>query len=587
MDKGLGKESIKLYWRFNKPYRKYLYGSLIMLPMTVVLSVQVLSYIVSEVVNKLSIGIMTDFSGFQPYLMALIGLSVLAILLSRLNMFFIWRHEDYTVRDMAVACFNNLSLQSSAFHADNFGGALVTKVAQFTHGYVRLYDSAMWNLYTLICSVIFSTILLWLSVPIVAVIVLLGALLYCWLVVTKYHQQMPLNVKLAQSQSKRTGYIADVITNIMAVKAYSRENYEADEFKKLADKVTKNSQNLMWNVQKKEFLLSPINAVASVLAITLAVLSVTYWQQPVGTVVLVLALSTDILRRVNDLNHFMRNLTASLGDAHDMTGILLAEQEVKDTSDPKDLAVTEGAVEFKDVTFRHADSRGEHLFTNLNLNIAGGERIGLVGPSGGGKTTITKLLLRFFDAEAGTILIDDQDISKIRQQDLRQHIAYVPQEPLLFHRSLSENISYGRPGASQTEIESAARLANAHEFIQKLPGKYATKVGERGVKLSGGQRQRVAIARAILKDSLIIVLDEATSSLDSSSEKLIQAALWELMKGRTALVIAHRLSTVQRMDRIIVLDEGKIKEQGTHEKLLKQHGIYSELWQHQSGGFIK
>jgi ATP-binding cassette subfamily B protein len=210
-----------------------------------------------------------------------------------------------------------------------------------------------------------------------------------------------------------------------------------------------------------------------------------------------------------------------------------------------------------------------------------------VGPSGGGKTTITKLLLRFMDVESGQVTIDGQDISRVSQQDLRRSIAYVPQEPLLFHRSLAENIRYGRPAASQTEVMEAAKLAHAHDFIERLPDKYQTKVGERGVKLSGGQRQRVAIARAILKDSPIIILDEATSSLDSSSEKLIQEALWELMKGRTALVIAHRLSTVQRMDRIVVLDEGRIIEQGNHAELLKKKGIYSELWNHQTGGFIK
>jgi ATP-binding cassette subfamily B protein len=307
----------------------------------------------------------------------------------------------------------------------------------------------------------------------------------------------------------------------------------------------------------------------------------------VGTVVLALYLSRDILRRVWDLNNVMRQFNRVLGDAHDMTEIFMSESEVKDQKDSSKLEVSKAAVIFENVTFKYADSKGEHLFKNLNLEVGGGERIGLVGPSGGGKTTITKLLLRFMDVESGQVTIDGQDISRVSQQDLRRSIAYVPQEPLLFHRSLAENIRYGRPAASQTEVMEAAKLAHAHDFIERLPDKYQTKVGERGVKLSGGQRQRVAIARAILKDSPIIILDEATSSLDSSSEKLIQEALWELMKGRTALVIAHRLSTVQRMDRIVVLDEGRIIEQGNHAELLKKKGIYSELWNHQTGGFIK
>jgi ATP-binding cassette subfamily B protein len=343
----------------------------------------------------------------------------------------------------------------------------------------------------------------------------------------------------------------------------------------------------MWNVQKKEILLSPINAGAGIMAIIIAIISVIWWGQPVGTVVLALYLSRDILRRVWDLNNVMRQFNRVLGDAHDMTEIFMSESEVKDQKDSSKLEVSKAAVIFENVTFKYADSKGEHLFKNLNLEVGGGERIGLVGPSGGGKTTITKLLLRFMDVESGQVTIDGQDISRVSQQDLRRSIAYVPQEPLLFHRSLAENIRYGRPAASQTEVMEAAKLAHAHDFIERLPDKYQTKVGERGVKLSGGQRQRVAIARAILKDSPIIILDEATSSLDSSSEKLIQEALWELMKGRTALVIAHRLSTVQRMDRIVVLDEGRIIEQGNHAELLKKKGIYSELWNHQTGGFIK
>ncbi len=224
---------------------------------------------------------------------------------------------------------------------------------------------------------------------------------------------------------------------------------------------------------------------------------------------------------------------------------------------------------------------------DLNLEIAAGEKIGLVGHSGSGKTTLTKLLLRFNDIDGGEILIDGQNIANITQEDLRKCIAYVPQEPLLFHRTIRENIAYANPEASSKDIEEAAKKAYAQEFIEKLPKGYDTLVGERGVKLSGGQRQRVAIARAILKDAPILILDEATSALDSESEKLIQAALWELMKGRTAIVIAHRLSTIQRMDRILVLNDGEVIEQGKHAELLEKNGTYAKLWAHQSGGFIE
>lgn len=234
-----------------------------------------------------------------------------------------------------------------------------------------------------------------------------------------------------------------------------------------------------------------------------------------------------------------------------------------------------------------ATNRAPHFSTD-SIYQSPGEKIGLVGPSGGGKTTITKLLLRFMDISKGSISIDGQDIRKITQSDLRRFISYVPQEPLLFHRTIAENIAYGTHNATREMIQKAAKGAHAEEFIQSLSDGYETLVGERGVKLSGGQKQRIAIARAMIKDAPILVLDEATSALDSESEVLIQDALWKLMKDRTAIVIAHRLSTIQHLDRIIVLDKGKIAEEGTHKDLVKKkNGLYARLWSHQSGGFIQ
>jgi ATP-binding cassette subfamily B protein len=248
--------------------------------------------------------------------------------------------------------------------------------------------------------------------------------------------------------------------------------------------------------------------------------------------------------------------------------------------------VNKGSIRFNNVTFAHPGSN-ESLFEKFSLTVDAGEQIGLVGHSGSGKTTLTKLLLRFTDIDAGSITIDDQDISKVTQVSLRKNIAYVPQEPMLFHRSLRENIAYGKPGASDKEILKAAKQANALEFIDKLPEGLDTMVGERGVKLSGGQRQRIVIARAILKNAPILLLDEATSALDSESEKLIQDALEKLMKGRTSIVIAHRLSTIAKLDRIVVLEDGAIREQGSHSELLKHDGMYTKLWSHQSGGFME
>lgn len=275
-----------------------------------------------------------------------------------------------------------------------------------------------------------------------------------------------------------------------------------------------------------------------------------------------------------------------MGDASAMTKELKLEYDIKDrTTDT--LKTTKGKISFTDVTFAHDGGAGEGIFNNLSLTIKPGERIGLVGHSGSGKTTLTRLLLRFSDIDSGSISIDGQNIAEVTQQSLHQSIAYVAQEPLLFHRTLAENIAYGKPDATREQIIQAAKQAHAWEFIQELPEGLETMVGERGIKLSGGQRQRIAIARALLKDAPILVLDEATSALDSESEKLIQESLDTLMQKRTSIVIAHRLSTIAQLDRIIVLEHGKIAEDGSHQELLARKGIYASLWKHQSGGFIE
>jgi ABC-type multidrug transport system fused ATPase/permease subunit len=247
--------------------------------------------------------------------------------------------------------------------------------------------------------------------------------------------------------------------------------------------------------------------------------------------------------------------------------------------------VPRGEVTFADIRFGYGSARP--VFEEFSLHIDPGEHVGLVGVSGNGKTTLTHLLLRFLDVEAGAILVDGTDIRDVAQSDLRRHIGYVPQDPALFHRSIYENIAYGRPGASFDEVIEVARLAHADEFIDELPDGYATLVGERGVKLSGGQRQRIAIARAMLSGAPILVLDEATSALDSHSEALVGDALWRLMKDRTAIAIAHRLSTIAHLDRIVVLEAGQIVEQGSHQELVAhEHGVYGALWRRQSGGFL-
>jgi ATP-binding cassette, subfamily B, bacterial len=292
-----------------------------------------------------------------------------------------------------------------------------------------------------------------------------------------------------------------------------------------------------------------------------------------------------LIASTQEIADMVKRYEELMGQAYQPVQTMLIASRVEDPAHPKKLPNGRPEITFDRVSFGYPEATIGAV-SDFSLTIKPGEKIGVVGYSGAGKTTLTKLLLRFMDTSSGQITIANTDIREITQRDLRTILSYVPQEPLLFHRSIADNIAYSKPGATSAEIHKAAKLAYVDEFVKQLPKGYDTLVGERGVKLSGGQRQRVAIARALLKDAPVLVLDEATSALDSRSEKFIQDALWRLMKDRTAVVIAHRLSTIQRLDRIIVMDKGKIVQAGTHEELRAQAGIYADLWDHQSGGYI-
>ena len=396
-----------------------------------------------------------------------------------------------------------------------------------------------------------------------------------------------LTKKEAKASNKLNGQLADVISNILAVKSSGAETTEQKFFAKTVSSWRNSSLDVMRGFLKVSTVYSSINMVIKIGAIAFAVYAAQNNLVSVASVYLIITYTGSVAHELWNMNGIMRNYNRIIGNANDMVEILQTPTTLIDKSDSK-LKVTSGEISMDKITFTHDEGQGDTLFHDFSLAIKPGEKIGLVGASGSGKTTLTKLLLRFADIDSGKITIDGQDISEVTQASLRAKIAYVPQEPLLFHRSVRENIAYGRPDATDAEIEEAAKKAGAYDFIIGLKDGFDTMVGERGIKLSGGQRQRVAIARAILKDAPILVLDEATSALDSESEALIQKSLETLMENRTSIVIAHRLSTIAKLDRIIVLKNGKIVEDGSHDELInKKRGVYAKLWARQSGGFIE
>jgi len=545
--------------------------------------------LVSSVITNLATNNLAalSFEKIWPVLLAIFLLDYAAILIWNFVVRNLWRWEEKVMVDLNMFAFNHLSTMSYSFFANRFAGSLVNQVNKFVGSFERLTDALTWNVFKLIIAVIFTVIVLAPKAPVVVAAILIIAAFFIPTAWIYRRRQLPFNRKWAASQTAWTGQLADSITNILAVKSFANEHLEKKLMRQRAVGVHDRSLETMKITMRQELVTSSlsrlINMSVTVLSIILAVNGVI----EAGIIYLALTYTTGILRRLWDLNNTFRTLTRVFGDAHDMTEILGLEPDVKDPVQPEKPRIKDGLIEFNSITFNYADSKENSKFLqNFNLKINPGEKVGLVGPSGGGKTTITKLLLRFMDLQAGEITIDGQNIAHLAQQDFRKFISYVPQEPLLFHRSLTDNISYGRLDATKEEVEKAADMAHASDFIAELPDGYNTLVGERGIKLSGGQKQRVAIARAMLSKAPILVLDEATSALDSESERLIQDALWKLMEGRTSIVIAHRLSTIQHMDRIVVLDDGKIVEEGSHQQLLNNGGLYAKLWNHQSGGFL-
>ncbi|KKP32605.1 MAG: hypothetical protein A2312_00605 [Candidatus Staskawiczbacteria bacterium RIFOXYB2_FULL_32_9] len=493
--------------------------------------------------------------------------------------------QTSVMANLKQQAYDYLMNHSYNFFTNNFTGSLVQRVSRFARAFERLSDNLIWGLTPLVVRVISIILIIFFINKWIALIILIWASVFLGFNIIFSKWKLKYDLEVAEVDSKTTGYLADTITNQNNVTLFVGQNFESQGYKKVTNdqaKITK----FNWN------LSAIVDAVQGFLTVLIEFLifyfAIKYWSQgliTIGFFVMLQAYIITLIEQFWGVTRIVRDVYQSYADAKEMVEIMLLPHEVLDIKTAVELKVVEGKIEFKDLNFNFNETR--QVLKNINLIINPGEKIALIGPSGAGKTTFVRLLLRFYDSTSGQILIDAQDISKVTQESLRSNISLVPQDPVLFHRTLAENIAYGKRNATRQEIEKAAFLAHCDEFIKELPFALETYVGERGIKLSGGERQRVAIARAILKNAPILVLDEATSSLDSNSEMLIQDALTNLMQDKTVIVIAHRLSTIQKMDRIVVVDNGKIIEQGNHQELLaNENSLYKKLWTLQAGGFI-
>ena len=580
------KQTLAIYRQEMRPYKRTVWLFSTIIPFSHFLYLVLLPLLISFIVQSL---IENPHNIATPLWLAggVVATGALTIIAQRLAFIAFFNHEEQMTTRLAERAMNGLLRHSHLFFSNHKVGSLAGDVNTFSRSYLSLMDA----LYLQGSQVLVSFVCSLLVIAFISPILLLPLLLLTVFIVvesiTSLNRRSIYRNQRKELQSHFTGTVADILGNQTLVRMFARQQDEIGAVIKERLAIEKIASKEIDMIQASAEIRMGGLFLFQAAIMLLAIYFVSHDLISIAALVFMVTYLMRVTSAMFQINSVVRQSEQAFLDAAKITELLANDVEVVDATDARNMQITKGAITLGNVTFSYHDARHENVFSGLSLSIPAGQSIGLVGKSGGGKSTLTQLLLRYMDIQGGEILIDGQNIAAVTQDSLRAQISYVPQDPYLFHRSLRDNITYGKEDASDEEIEAAIARAHAKEFIDKLPSGLDTIVGERGVKLSGGQRQRVAIARAILKDAPILILDEATSALDSESEKLIQSALENLMKNRTSIVIAHRLSTIAKLDRIIVLDDGKIVEDGTHAELLEKKGTYAKLWSHQSGGFIE
>jgi ATP-binding cassette subfamily B protein len=580
------KRTIRIFREEIQSEKKYLLLASIFVPAQNFLYTVLLPLFISFFTQAL----VTDSHDIKKPLWLLGGMAVtslLAIGTGHIGFIALFNHEERMTTRLTERALKGLFAHSYSFFANSKVGSLAGDVNTFSRSYLALLDTFFLQANSIIVNFVASLIIIAFIAPIMLPPLILLTLVILYDALRSYSRRSTYRNKRKNLMSKLFGNIADALGNQALVRMFGRAQIETAELVRQRKDIESIAEKEINIIQRSAETRMSILFVFQIATLGLCLFLISHSMLSIAALIFIVTYLGRVTGSIFAISGIIRTAEQAFLDAAKVTEMLQLSPEIVDIPNAKRLEANTGSIAFRNVSFSYQDAQGKSVFKNLNLVIPSGQSIGLVGRSGGGKSTLTHLLLRYMNINGGEILIDEQDIAKVTQDSLRSAIAFVPQDPFLFHRSLRENIAYGKLGATDKEILSATKRANAFEFISDLPNSLDTIVGERGVKLSGGQRQRIAIARAILKDAPILVLDEATSALDSESEKLIQASLSELMKNRTSIVIAHRLSTIAKLDRIIVLDKGAIVEDGSHKELLEKAGIYANLWKHQSGGFIE
>ncbi len=583
-DEKLHIETLRLFYDQTRKYKR---DSLLMIlnPLSAVAINVGIPFFAGISLEQIS----TNGNDFNKNIILLFVCVVVGIVLNRLGFQALMRTQAKVMSDLSEIVYERVLARGVRYHINNIGGKLVSDANDFFRSYMDITQIFFVNGASFFITVVIGLLVVFTqSVPlgifILVIISIVGFLVY----LDTSKRSLARTIRM-EAYRVSVAHYSDSIVNAITVKLFGAEENEQEKYKSL-NRHLKEVRLIDWQTAGKS---GNSRMALLTLSIVLLLIFLNYLSKNdpsnIGLGLFAFTYTFSLILRLFEINNITRTVEEAFLKSRPVINMLMEPVEVTDNKNAEDIQVSMGGIEFSNVVFAYADgNKDEKIFDGLSISIKPGEKIGFVGSSGGGKTTLTRLLLRFEDINSGSITIDDQNIADVTQVSLRKSIGYVPQEPLLFHRTIKENIAYGKETCSEAEIIQSAKDAQAHDFIEKLPKGYDTIVGERGVKLSGGQRQRVAIARAILKNAPILVLDEATSALDSESEIYVQRALSDLIKDKTTIAIAHRLSTIQKMDKILVLENGQIIEQGTHKELLaKGNGQYAKLWKHQSGGFLQ
>ncbi len=578
------KETLRFIWNIAKQFPL---GISIMIFVAMYWAAELIieSYLLKILLDRASEGALHDFWYLGMPAMLWIVVCAGFCVVFRLYDYFVCIKMIPDMRKHIVnVAMTNLLAQSHNFYQNNFAGSLSNKTKDLIGNIPELIQIITDRFLSISLLTIMTMIMLWNVDAVFGAIMLIWVIFFMTLTALMSKQLISFSDDFSEKGSIVTGRIVDALSNIMLIKLFARNKYEKSGIEHVAHDALIAEQKVGWVYFYLWFALGGSFTIVMAIDFYFLITGYNAGTITVGDFALVVTLTVGIVDRLWELTHNVTQFSKYFGRITQGLRDILVSPEIQDNPGALDLVVSKGTIKFQNVMFNYKGTTA--LFEDKSIIIPSGQKVGLVGYSGSGKSTFVNLILRMYDINGGAILIDDQNIADVTQASLRENIGMIPQDPTLFHRTIMENIRYGRIDATDDEVIEAAKKAHSHEFILALPLGYQSLVGERGVKLSGGQRQRIAIARAILKNAPILMLDEATSQLDSLTEVDIQDSLWHLMQNKTTLVIAHRLSTLLHMDRIIVFDNGKIMEDGTHKELLARNGLYKTLWDAQVGGFL-